>query len=101
MIGPDLPDGSNSTSSTSCVESWVDRQIIEAHAGRIEVRSVQREGTRFTVWLPRRASADGDALVSSSQASWQFLALEHQVQNRTPGTPVLTIAVPADATAIC
>jgi len=83
------------------VESWVDRQIIEAHAGRIEVRSVQGRGRASRCGCRERASADGDALVSSSQASWQFVALEHQVQNRTPGTPVLTIAVPADATAIC
>jgi PAS domain S-box-containing protein len=45
---------------------YISRQIIEAHAGKIEVRSVEGEGTRFTVWLPRSASADGDALVSSS-----------------------------------
>ncbi len=46
---------------------YISRQIIEAHAGKIEVRSVEGEGTRFTVWLPRSASVDGDALVSSSQ----------------------------------
>jgi PAS domain S-box-containing protein len=46
---------------------YISRQIVEAHAGRIEVRSVEGEGTRFTVWLPRRASADGEALGSSSQ----------------------------------
>jgi signal transduction histidine kinase len=47
---------------------YISRQIIEAHAGRIDVRSVEGEGTRFTVWLPRRASVDGDALVSSSES---------------------------------
>jgi PAS domain S-box-containing protein len=46
---------------------YISRQIIEAHGGRIEVRSVEGEETRFTVWLPRHASADSDALVSSSQ----------------------------------
>jgi PAS domain S-box-containing protein len=46
---------------------YITRQIIEAHAGRIEVRSTEGEGTRFTVWLPRNASADDDALVSSSE----------------------------------
>jgi putative PEP-CTERM system histidine kinase len=28
------------------------RQIVEAHAGRIEVKSTPGEGTEFTVWLP-------------------------------------------------
>jgi signal transduction histidine kinase len=46
---------------------YISRQIIEAHSGRIEVRSAEGEGTRFTVWLPRRAAADGDAVVPSSQ----------------------------------
>jgi signal transduction histidine kinase len=32
---------------------YISRQIIEAHSGRIDVRSVEGEGTRFTVWLPR------------------------------------------------
>jgi signal transduction histidine kinase len=48
---------------------YISRQIIEAHSGRIEVRSVEGEGTRFTVWLPRTASGDGDEVVSSSQSS--------------------------------
>jgi PAS domain S-box-containing protein len=47
---------------------YISRQIIEAHGGTIEVRSVEGEGTRFRVSLPRSASADGDALVSSSQS---------------------------------
>ena len=47
---------------------YISRQIIEAHGGTIEVRSVEGEGTRFTVWLPRNAGADSDALVSSSQS---------------------------------
>jgi PAS domain S-box-containing protein len=47
---------------------YISRQIIEAHSGRIEVRSVEGEGTRFTVWLPRTANAEGDALVPSSQS---------------------------------
>jgi PAS domain S-box-containing protein len=46
---------------------YISRQIIEAHSGRIEVRSVEGEGTRFTVWLPRSASAVGDALVASAR----------------------------------
>jgi hypothetical protein len=29
------------------------RQIVEAHGGRIEVKSAVGEGTEFTVWLPR------------------------------------------------
>ncbi|HEX8441686.1 ATP-binding protein, partial [Archangium sp.] len=29
--------------------------IVRAHAGRVEVRSTEAEGTRFTVWLPRSA----------------------------------------------
>jgi PAS domain S-box-containing protein len=32
---------------------YISRQIIEAHSGRIDVRSVEGKGTRFTVWLPR------------------------------------------------
>jgi signal transduction histidine kinase len=32
---------------------FISRQIVEAHGGRIEVRSAQGEGTTFTVWLPR------------------------------------------------
>ena len=47
---------------------YISRQIIEAHGGTIEVRSVEGEGTRFRVSLPRSASADGDALVSSAQS---------------------------------
>ena len=47
---------------------YISRQIIEAHGGTIEVRSVEGEGTRFRVWLPRSAGADSDALVSSSQS---------------------------------
>jgi PAS domain S-box-containing protein len=47
---------------------YISRQIIEAHGGTIEVRSVEGEGTRFRVSLPRSASADGEALVSSSQS---------------------------------
>jgi PAS domain S-box-containing protein len=47
---------------------YISRQIIEAHGGRIEVRSVEGEGTRFTVWLPRSARADSDAMVSSSES---------------------------------
>ena len=46
---------------------YISRQIIEAHDGRIEVRSIEGEGTRFTVWLPRTSSAEGEAVVSSSQ----------------------------------
>ena len=33
---------------------FITRQIVQAHGGRIEVRSTQEDGTRFTVWLPRR-----------------------------------------------
>jgi signal transduction histidine kinase len=47
---------------------YISRQIIEAHAGRIEVRSVEAEGTRFTVWLPRSARVDSDAPVPSSES---------------------------------
>jgi PAS domain S-box-containing protein len=32
---------------------FISRQIVEAHGGRIEVRSAAGEGTTFTVWLPR------------------------------------------------
>jgi PAS domain S-box-containing protein len=46
---------------------YISRQIIEAHGGTIEVRSVEGEGTRFRVSLPRNAGAHSDALVSSSQ----------------------------------
>ena len=47
---------------------YISRQIVDAHSGRIDVRSVEGEGTRFTVWLPRSASADSNSLVSSSQS---------------------------------
>jgi signal transduction histidine kinase len=33
---------------------FITRQIVQAHGGRIEVRSTREEGTRFTVRLPRR-----------------------------------------------
>jgi PAS domain S-box-containing protein len=33
---------------------FISRQIVVAHGGRIEARSVAGEGTTFTVWLPQR-----------------------------------------------
>ena len=48
---------------------YISRQIIEAHSGRIEVRSAEGEGTRFTVWLPRSASAAGEVPSSQSPVS--------------------------------
>jgi signal transduction histidine kinase len=33
---------------------FISRQIVEAHGGRITVRSEPEEGTTFTVWVPRR-----------------------------------------------
>ena len=38
------------------------KHIVEEHGGRIEVSSQPGVGTRFTVWLPYRPSAKGDAL---------------------------------------
>ncbi|MET0406004.1 MAG: ATP-binding protein, partial [Cystobacter sp.] len=32
---------------------YIVKRIVDAHGGRIEVASTPREGTRFTVWLPR------------------------------------------------
>ena len=34
------------------------RQIVEAHGGRIEVKSAVGEGTEFTVWLPKAKNPD-------------------------------------------
>lgn len=34
---------------------FISRQIVQAHGGRIEVRSGSGEGTAFTVWLPRHS----------------------------------------------
>lgn len=34
---------------------FISRQIVQAHQGRIEVRSELGEGTTFTVWLPRHS----------------------------------------------
>jgi hypothetical protein len=36
------------------------RQIVEAHGGRIEVKSAVGEGTEFTVWLPRDMMSDAN-----------------------------------------
>ena len=36
---------------------YITRQIVLAHSGAIEVLSTREEGTCFTVWLPRAASA--------------------------------------------
>ena len=44
---------------------YISRQIVEAHGGRIDVRSTDVDGTTFTVWLPRDAiapDADRDPL---------------------------------------
>jgi putative PEP-CTERM system histidine kinase len=38
------------------------RQIVEAHGGRIEVKSTEGEGTEFTVWLPREMVSGADCL---------------------------------------
>ena len=38
---------------------YVARQIAEAHGGRLRLESCTTSGTRFTVWLPRRASISG------------------------------------------
>jgi len=36
---------------------YIVEKIVEAHGGRIDVRSSETEGTTFAVSLPRRASA--------------------------------------------
>ncbi len=37
---------------------YIVSQLVEAHEGRVGVTSSPAEGTRFTVWLPRRPSPD-------------------------------------------
>ncbi|MDI3285311.1 PAS domain-containing protein [Polyangium sp. 15x6] len=34
---------------------YIVKAIVEAHGGRIEVRSTEEEGTTFVVWIPRQA----------------------------------------------
>jgi two-component system, OmpR family, sensor kinase len=36
---------------------YIVRQIVHAHGGRIDVRSPDRDGTTFSVWLPRQPPA--------------------------------------------
>jgi len=46
---------------------YIAREIVRAHAGEIEVRSSEADGTTFTVRLPRRAAAKrGETSVASS-----------------------------------
>ena len=35
---------------------WISRDIVDRHAGRIRVRSNERRGTLFTLWLPLEAA---------------------------------------------
>jgi PAS domain S-box-containing protein len=46
---------------------YISRQIVDAHGGRIEVQSTAEAGTRFTVWLPRGETADGERTSSTDQ----------------------------------
>jgi len=42
------------------------RQIVEAHGGRIEVASVEGEGTVFTVWLQAPAEGGGGCITQTA-----------------------------------
>jgi signal transduction histidine kinase len=42
---------------------FISRRIVEAHGGRISVRSSAGEGTTFSVWLPRQPPARGPRAV--------------------------------------
>jgi signal transduction histidine kinase len=52
------------------------KAIVDAHAGRIEVRTAPRHGTTFTVRLPAAepSRVDADAATSNEAETWQSVA---------------------------
>jgi signal transduction histidine kinase len=49
------------------------RELTELHAGRVDVRSEEGEGTTFTVWLPASPPADAAEAIASGEELPTFM----------------------------